>query len=316
MAPQGRSPPSETSQPIEAASLRIEQTVQVSDVGIELEQSAQRTKAPKSHILTDISSMWHTQLSSPSPPATGSLIRKRVDKEEEDTYLVSSILKNSGAVQAYYGGGDRYGVDFLFAPGVPPAPGMAPGVGAQPLSVPQLFTPGLAAEDQFAVQQQFPQQPEYINVPGFGIGSCAGQFSATGGRGMGLGAGQRPFALYTTNLLTAPPDPRALHAPPPEIRIPANASISMSPFANADPSYQRCAINAVPTPSALLNRLKPPFGLVLNLYCSLKEGDQPVPLVTDTSIAHLPSLQDVHKPLCAIHRRREQMVLYALHDVQ
>ncbi|KAH8091750.1 Sec23/Sec24 trunk domain-containing protein [Phellopilus nigrolimitatus] len=37
------------------------------------------------------------------------------------------------------------------------------------------------------------------------------------------------------------------------LRLPPNASISPSPHANADPSYQRCTINAVPTTSALFN---------------------------------------------------------------
>ncbi|KAH8108789.1 hypothetical protein DFH11DRAFT_1631355, partial [Phellopilus nigrolimitatus] len=36
---------------------------------------------------------------------------------------------------------------------------------------------------------------------------------------MGLAGGQKPHALYTTNLLMAPPDPRELYAPPPEIRL-------------------------------------------------------------------------------------------------
>ncbi|THH04737.1 hypothetical protein EW145_g5300 [Phellinidium pouzarii] len=132
----------------------------------------------------------------------------------------------------------------------------------------------------------------HINAPGFSstpaqvssqqqIGAVTDQFGQ-----IGLGAGQKPFALYTTNLLTAPPDPRVLHAPPPEIRLPLNASISTSPFANEDPLYQHCIINAVPTTSALLNKSKFPFGLVLIPYRSLKEGDQPVSLVTDTTISH------------------------------
>lgn len=113
------------------------------------------------------------------------------------------------------------------------------------------------------------------------MGAVTDQFA-----GMGLGAGgQKPFALYTTNLLSALPDPRELQRPPPEIRLPPNASVSPSPFANADPSYSRCTINAIPTTSALLNKSKIPFGLVVTPYRSVKEGDQPVPLVTDTVIA-------------------------------
>ncbi|KAH8113877.1 CPII coat sec24 protein [Phellopilus nigrolimitatus] len=204
----------------------------------------------------------------------------------------------AGATQAYYGGADGYGADPAYGTGMPPAPGVVPGT--QPAPGGQLFTPGLVGESQFAgqqTQQSFQSAaPEYINAPGFGsgapvqppvqlgyqqqMGAVTDQFSQ-----MGLAGGQKPHALYTTNLLTAPPDPRELYAPPPEIRLPPNACISPSPHANADPSYQRCTINAVPTTSALLNKSKLPFGLVLTPYRSLKEGDTPVPLVTDTVIA-------------------------------
>ncbi|KAH8108946.1 hypothetical protein DFH11DRAFT_1630422, partial [Phellopilus nigrolimitatus] len=47
-----------------------------------------------------------------------------------------------------------------------------------------------------------------------------GQFSQ-----MGLAGGQKPHALYTTNLLMAPPDPRELYAPP-EIRLLSNPTIT------------------------------------------------------------------------------------------
>ncbi|KAH8110856.1 hypothetical protein DFH11DRAFT_722659 [Phellopilus nigrolimitatus] len=75
---------------------------------------------------------------------------------------------------------------------------------------------------------------------------------------MELAGGQKPHALYTANLYTAnvlmaPPDPRELYAPPPEMCLLSNACISPSPHVNVDPSYQRCTINAVPTTSALLN---------------------------------------------------------------
>lgn len=192
--------------------------------------------------------------------------------------------------KAYYGVGDGYSdPNYAAAPGAPGAP--PPPVGGQ------LFTPGLAAENQFAAQQtqQQPQyvtpaQPEYINAPGFGqsqqppsqpqMGAMTEQFSQ-----MGINQGQKPFALYTTNLLTAPPDPRELSIPPPEIRLPPNACISPSPFANADPSYHRCTMNAIPTTSALLNKSKIPLALISTPYRSIKEGDPPVPIVTDTVIA-------------------------------
>ncbi|KZT03773.1 protein transporter SEC24 [Laetiporus sulphureus 93-53] len=164
----------------------------------------------------------------------------------------------------------------------------------------QLFTPGLAAEGQFQQQQQQQQQmqsaqggyfapagePEYVNAPGFGqtqapaVGALADQFSA-----MNVNGGQKRPQLFTINLLTAPPDPTDLHRPPPEICLPANACISPSPYANADSSYQRCTLNAIPVSNSILGKSKIPLALILTPYRSLKEGDPPVPLVTDTVIA-------------------------------
>lgn len=97
--------------------------------------------------------------------------------------------------------------------------------------------------------------------------------------------GQKPLQLYTTNLLTSPPDPRELSRPPPEIRLPPNSCITGSPYANAEYSYQRSTLNAIPTTSSLLNKSKIPLALVITPYRTVKEGDQPVPLVADTVIA-------------------------------
>ncbi|KAI0642739.1 protein transporter SEC24 [Trametes meyenii] len=193
-----------------------------------------------------------------------------------------------GQTQAYYGS------DTI----APPAPGYtAPG--AQPGQQPQLFTPGLAGDGQFAQQQVGPQpgqapyyggaqpEPEYINAPGFGQGptyqppgvnALADQFSQ-------MGVGQKGLRLFTTNLLTAPPEPLELHRPPPDIVLPPNSCLSNSPFANADSSYQRCTVNAIPTSHSLLQKSKLPLGLVITPYRTVKEGDEPVPLVTDTVIA-------------------------------
>ncbi|KAH7910275.1 Sec23/Sec24 trunk domain-containing protein [Hygrophoropsis aurantiaca] len=195
----------------------------------------------------------------------------------------------AGQTQAYYGAGEGFADPGYSAPGLQQPP--------QPTG--QLFTPGLATDHQFAQQQQQPpqgqyfapqQEPQYINAPGFGqepvyhppsapVNALADQFSQ-----MGM-AGQKPLQLYTTNLLTSPPDPRELAQSPPEIRLPPNSAVTNSPFANADPSYQRSTLNAVPTTSSLLNKAKIPLGLVITPYRTLKEGEQPVPVVTDTVIA-------------------------------
>lgn len=85
-------------------------------------------------------------------------------------------------------------------------------------------------------------------------------------------AGQRPYQLVTTNLLTSPPEPRELSRPPPEIRLPYNSCISNNPNANSDPSYQRSTLNAVPTTASLLAKSKVPLALVITPYRSVKGG--------------------------------------------
>ncbi|KAI6116142.1 Sec23/Sec24 trunk domain-containing protein [Pisolithus sp. B1] len=196
----------------------------------------------------------------------------------------------AGQTQAYYGTTDGF---------VEPSYGAAGVVGPQtqqPVASGPLFTPGLAAEQQFAAQQQQPlyqappsHESQYINAPGFGqepayyppsapVNQLADQFGQ-------MGIGQKPLQLYTTNLLTSPPDPRELSHPPPEIRLPPNSCITASPYANADYTYQRSTLNAIPTTSSLLNKAKIPLALVITPYRAVKDGDSPVPLVTDTVIA-------------------------------
>ncbi|KAI0792427.1 protein transporter SEC24 [Abortiporus biennis] len=190
----------------------------------------------------------------------------------------------AGQTQAYYGG-DSLGPS-------------APQYGNVPQQPAQLFTPGLAATEgggQFAQQQQiqggqqgyYAQEPEYINGPQQPVypvqppaqmGALADQFGQ-------MNMGQKGPRLFTTNLLTSPPEPLELRQPPPEIFLPPNSCISPSPLANADSSYQRCTVNALPNSNSLLNKAKIPLGLILTPYRSLKEGEEPVPVVTDTVIA-------------------------------
>lgn len=188
----------------------------------------------------------------------------------------------AGQTQAYYGAAD-------LAPAAPQYGSVAPQ--SQPA---QLFTPGLAADGQFHQQQQqqapyygghaepeyinAPQQPVYPQQPPSQMGALADQFGQ-------MNMGQKGLRLFTANLLTSPPEPLELRQPPPEIVLPPNSCLSQSPFANADPSYQRCTLNAIPTTNSLLNKAKIPLGLVLTPYRSLKEGEDEVPVVTDTVIA-------------------------------
>ncbi|KAF8182002.1 CPII coat sec24 protein [Pholiota molesta] len=220
-----------------------------------------------------------TQAEAPPTPASGS--PQPVHHGKRRQYA-------AGQTQAYYGAD---------APVEPVYGAAGPGLQAQPQQG-QLFTPGLAAENQFAAQQTLagaPAQPayyggqaepEYINGPAFDrpqyaqapVDALAGQFGQ-------MGMGQKQFQLYTTNLLTSPPEPRDLERPPPEIRLPPNSCISPSPSANADYSYCRSTINAIPTTSSLLTKSKLPLALVLTPYRSLNDGEEAVPLVTDTVIA-------------------------------
>ena len=197
----------------------------------------------------------------------------------------------AGQTQVYYGA-DSFSDPSYPAAGMQQAQAPAP--------APQLFTPGLTSENQFQAQQAqavagqptyYGQQPEpeYINGPAYGqplqptygqpVGDLANQFGQ-----MGIG-GQKHLQLYTANLFTSPPDPRELHRPPPEIRLPPGVCISPSPHANADPSYQRSTLNAIPTTSSLLGKSKIPLALVITPYRTLDEGEEPVPVVTDTVIA-------------------------------
>jgi protein transport protein SEC24 len=162
----------------------------------------------------------------------------------------------------------------------------------------QLFTPGLATENQQPQQTTGPsyygqqqREPEYINAPGYGqppvagydaggVGQLADQFGQ-----MGVNSGQKPFQIYTTNLLTSPPDPRDLELPPPQIRLPPGACLTNSPLANAHHSYQRCTVNAIPNSGSIVGKSKIPLALVITPYRSVKEAEESVPVVTDTIIA-------------------------------
>ncbi len=195
------------------------------------------------------------------------------------------------------------------------------GAGAAPQAYgaqagPQLFTPGIPeAQSTFQSQQQ-QQAPAYgqpaqagINgagQPGYGAsgfapaqgpaqqGGVAGLTNQFQNMGMGaqapapagFGAG-RGNNLFTVSVSGVQPNVNDIEKPPPEIRLPPNSALTQDPRANADPSYQRCTLNAVPTTSALLQKTRLPFGLILTPYRSVREedGDEPVPVVSDTVIA-------------------------------
>ncbi|CAG8704929.1 21443_t:CDS:10 [Gigaspora margarita] len=125
-------------------------------------------------------------------------------------------------------------------------------------------------------------------APG-GIGQQPSMNASMGGltnqlNNMNFG-GHSQTQLINVNLIGVPPNVGDLDAPPPPINLPPNSSVTQSDKANCEPSYKRCTFNSVPATASLLSKSRLPFGLIITPYRSLKEGDEPVPVVTDTVIA-------------------------------
>ncbi|KAI7869365.1 Sec23/Sec24 trunk domain-containing protein [Spinellus fusiger] len=100
-----------------------------------------------------------------------------------------------------------------------------------------------------------------------------------------MGLSSAPIASPPVSLMGVPPFIADLYAPPPPIRLPANASITDSPFANADPSYMCSTVNAMPSSEALLKKSRIPLALVLAPYRTVHDGDNEVPVMTDAVIS-------------------------------
>ncbi|QRW04974.1 transporter protein Sec23 [Ceratobasidium sp. AG-Ba] len=160
-------------------------------------------------------------------------------------------------------------------------------------AAPAFFTPGLQqtpaqppyyGQDAGGYASPAPPQPPYGQTqPAYGqqMGQVTDQFAQ-----MGMG-GQKGYGLHTVNVIGTYLDPQELTNPPPEIRLPPGACVTQSPYANADPSYMRCTVNAIPTTNALLGKSKLPLGIILTPHRSVREsdGDQEVPVITDQVIA-------------------------------
>jgi protein transport protein SEC24 len=207
-------------------------------------------------------------------------------------HLAANSVSFSGGfdpgAQAQYGDtGANAGMDNgssqLFTPGIPKGP--------------QQQTSGLQPSAQHYGHQHTPSAaPTTSAFSQNGMGAGSQGYSAMSGlsnqfAGMGVGGPGQMNAkgnpLYTVNLSASQPNVNDLERPPPEIKLPPDACVSTNPKANADPSYQRCTLNAIPTTSSLLNKSKVPLGLILSPYRSVREedGDDPVPVVSDTVIA-------------------------------
>ncbi|CAG8551464.1 10705_t:CDS:10 [Dentiscutata erythropus] len=217
---------------------------------------------------------------SQTPPSTSHKPKRLYPKEITEVYTESN---------AY---GNQY---------QPFTPAVAPGGIGQQIQPPaidqnayqqsQFFTPAgdqnyqAAAPSMAPTQysQQYPQQypQQYTQHPSMNasMGGLTNQLN-----NMNLG-GHSQAQLITVNLIGTLPNVADLDAPPPPINLPPNSSVTQSDKANCEPSYKRCTVNCVPTNASLLSKSRLPFGLIITPYRSLKEGDEPVPVITDTVIA-------------------------------
>ncbi|KAF8761752.1 CPII coat sec24 protein [Rhizoctonia solani] len=166
----------------------------------------------------------------------------------------------AGQSQAYSGAADL--------PPVQPQSYGDPNTGVGP--GPALFTPGL---------EQTQQPPYYGQDQGYG----------------GPGALKHMASRRLNNTLSSSHNkpnwsifgsPRTSSASP-EIRLPPNAAINPSPASNADPSYMRCTVGAMPATNALLTKNKIAARLNTFPFRSVRESDNDaeVPVVADTVIA-------------------------------
>ncbi|KAJ9655658.1 COPII subunit [Neophaeococcomyces mojaviensis] len=91
--------------------------------------------------------------------------------------------------------------------------------------------------------------------------------------------------LYPTDLQNQPLNVAEIDYPPPPAILPANTSVTPSPYANCPPKYVRSTLNAVPTTHSLLKKSKLPFALVIQPYTSLHDAEDPIPVVPDQVIS-------------------------------
>ncbi|KAH8556251.1 hypothetical protein BGW37DRAFT_417351 [Umbelopsis sp. PMI_123] len=154
----------------------------------------------------------------------------------------------------------------------------------------QYFTPGSQQPPDYQ-NSAAPSTPGYGQQQGPGMQQPGQQYQAPVASmtnkfsNMGFGGAQPTGHLQSVSLMGIPPQIQDLYNPPPTINLPPNASITSSPNANTEPSYKRSTINAIPATEALLKKSRLPLALVISPYRSLKDGDEPVPVVSDTVIA-------------------------------
>lgn len=144
---------------------------------------------------------------------------------------------------------------------------------------------GYTEQGGYGGQQQQQQGGAYAGgqaaYAGVGQQAMAGMSQQFGN--MGIGA---PSGPQTANLVGMQLNPAELATlQPPPINLPPHASFTDHPLRNADPSYQRSTLNAIPANSSLLSKSKVPLALVITPYRSIKADEPEVPVQTDTCIA-------------------------------
>lgn len=160
---------------------------------------------------------------------------------------------------------------------------------------PAFFSPGDPQGQQYGgAQGGYPDQGAHGGHQG---GAYAGGQAAYAGVGqqtmagmnqqfgsMGLGGGtQGPQTVNLVGMQLNPAELATLQPPP--IKLPPQASFTDHPLRNADPSYQRSTLTAIPATPALLSKSKVPLALVITPYRSVRADEPEVPVQTDTCIA-------------------------------
>lgn len=203
---------------------------------------------------------------------------------------VSGQQQQGGAYPQQMGGMQQQQPAQLFTPGMAATGASAPVQPGGPGYFGSSNTPNMGASTPYADQKAFAavgggagavspgyQQPGAVN-------NMANQFQSMnmGGPGAASGGGH---PLVNLNLIGLQPSVPDLERDPPAPILPPGSCISNNPAANAHYSYQRSTINAIPTTPSLLSKTKIPLALILTPYRSIKDGDEPVPVVSDTVIA-------------------------------
>lgn len=130
-----------------------------------------------------------------------------------------------------------------------------------------------------------PPVPEAPSVPE-AVPAVAAQMQNMSVGAQPTASGRQANQLFNAVVGAQPANMADVDVPPPAIQLPPGSILSPS-ASNADPSYQRCTLNAVPTTSSMLSKSKLPLAVVLSPMRSVREteGDAPVPVVSDSVIA-------------------------------